>query len=47
MNLERGSDGLHLNPRLLTQAHRGELKLVAVSVRLCVDQIVASTPPDR
>jgi hypothetical protein len=31
MNLERG-DGLHLHPRLLTQANRGELKLVAVAV---------------
>jgi hypothetical protein len=31
MNLERRRDGLHLNPRLLTQAHRSELKLVAVA----------------
>jgi hypothetical protein len=30
MNLERRRDGLHLNPRLLTQANSGELKLVTV-----------------
>ena len=34
MNLQGGSNGLHLNPRLLTQANRGELKLVAVPVDL-------------
>jgi hypothetical protein len=34
MNLERGSDSLHLNPRLLTQANGGELKLVAVPIDL-------------
>jgi len=32
MNLECSGDGLHLNSRLLTQPHRSELKLVAVSV---------------
>src|SRR3954453_15807039 len=30
MNLERGSDGLHLNPGLLTQVNGGELKLVGI-----------------
>jgi hypothetical protein len=30
-NLERGSDGLHLNPGLLTQANSSELKLVGVA----------------
>jgi hypothetical protein len=34
MDLERGSDGLHLHARLLTQANGGELKLVAVAVNL-------------
>jgi len=34
VNLECGGDGLHLNPRLLTQANGCELKLVAVSVDL-------------
>jgi len=32
MNLECGDGGLHLHPRLLAQASRGELKLVAVLV---------------
>jgi len=34
MNLERGGDRLHLHLRLLTQANRGELKLVAIPVNL-------------
>src|SRR5258705_929796 len=31
MDLKRGSDGLHLNPGLVTQANGGELKLVGVA----------------
>ena len=30
MDLQHSGDGLHLNPRLLTQSHRGQLELVTV-----------------
>jgi len=34
MNVERGSDGLHLNPRLLAQAYRSQLELWTVPLGL-------------
>ena len=42
VDLERGRDGLHLDPGLLTQPDRGELKLVAVAWTL--QQYVALLP---
>jgi hypothetical protein len=41
MNLERRRDGLHLHSRLLTQANRGDLKLVRCSDKSSVDPISA------